>query len=185
MRKLIGGMAVVAVLMSVAAAAEAQRRAAPASGAKHEFGVDVGVAYTKYENVDGGFEIGTPLDVRVGLIPRAGKMMWEPRFAIGIATWGGSTRYQFTPGVNVLFSNSPGGHRRGMYLTGGAGLHLEDDGANSGTGFMLNGGVGWRKPYGSAAWRYEVGFQYTSEMTDLGIPSRIQIGARLGVSLWH
>lgn len=183
MRKLIGGMAAVAVLISLPAVADAQRRAAT-GGAKHEFGVDIGIAYTKFENVDGGIEIGTPLDVRVGLVS-TGKMMWEPRFALGVQTWGGSTRYSFTPGVNVLVSNSPGGHRRGMYLTGGAGLVLMDDGANNGTAFALNAGVGWRKPYGSAAWRYEVGFKYTSEMADLGIPSEIQIGARLGISLWR
>lgn len=180
MRKLIGGVAVVAVLLSLPTLADAQRRAAT-GGAKHEFGVDVGVAYTKYENVDGGIQLRTPLDVRVGLVS-AEKMMWEPRFSLGFNTVGGATSYEFRPGVNVLFANSPGGHRRGMYITGGAGLLLEDDGANSATAFSLNGGVGWRKPYGSAAWRYEVGFQYTSEGN---LPSQIQIGGRVGISLWH
>jgi hypothetical protein len=184
MRKVIGGMAAVAVLMSVPALSQAQRRAAATGGAKHEFGVDVGVGYSKYEGQDGGIVIGTPLDVRVGLIGR-GKMMWEPRFTLLFDTQGGATSYAFQPGVNVLFANSPGGHRRGMYLTGGAGLMLADNGANSGTAFSVNAGVGWRKPYGSAAWRYELGFRWTSESADLGLPSNITVGGRVGISLWH
>ncbi len=185
MRKLIGGTVVVAMLMSLPAAANAQRRAASAGGAKHEFGVDVGVAYVKPDQVDGGIVIGTPIDVRVGLMSGGKKMMWEPRFILGFSSLGGSSTYDFEPGVNVLFANSPGGHRNGMYFTGGAGLILADNGANNGTAFSLNAGVGWRKPYGSAAWRYELGFQWSSESTDLGLPSTIAIGGRIGISLWH
>jgi hypothetical protein len=184
MRKFLGSIALVAVLASVPALAEAQRRAATTGGAKHEFGVDLGVGYSKYNGADGGIVIATPLNVRVGLVT-TGKMMWEPRFSLLFDTQGGATTYAFNPGVNVLVSNSPGGHRRGMYLTGGAGLLLADNGANNGTAFSVNAGVGWRKPYGSAAWRYELGFQYTSESTDLGLPSNITIGARIGISLWH
>jgi len=185
MRKVLSSIALVALLVSVPALASAQqRRAAASMGAKHEFGVDIGLAYTKFQNVSGGLELGTPVDVRVGLMS-TGKMMWEPRFALGVQTWGGSTRYTFSPGVNVLISNSPGGHRRGMYLTAGAGLQMIDNGANNATAFALNGGVGWRKPYGSGAWRYELGVRYVSKMTDLGIPSEIQIGGRIGLSLWH
>jgi len=184
MRKFLSCIAFVALLVSVPALAQAQRRAAGTGGAKHEFGVDLGVGYLKPDGADGGIFILAPLNIRVGLV-KPGKMMWEPRLALDFSTVGGTTRYVLEPGVNVLFANSPGGHRNGMYFTGGAGLHLEDDGANSGTAFALNGGVGWRKPYGSAAWRYELGLQYTSENTDLGLPSTITIGARIGISLWH
>jgi len=185
MRKLIQAMLVIGVLALLPAASQAQRRStAAATGPKHEFGVDVGVSYTKPENVDGGIEIGTPLDVRVGL-RSAGKMMWEPRFTFGFSSVGGTTTYLLTPGVNVLYSNQPGGHRNGMYFTGGAGLILGDNGANNGTAFSVNGGVGWRKPYGTAAWRYEVGFQWNSESTDLNLASTIRIGGRIGISLWH
>ena len=184
MRKLIGGMAAVAVLISLPAMADAQRRAA-AGGARHEFGVDIGVAYVKPDAVDGGIVIGTPVDVRVGLVSAGKKMMWEPRFALLFSTVGGSTIYQFNPGVNVLFSNSPGGHRSGMYFTVGGGLALGDLGGGSGTAFSANGGVGWRKPYGSGAWRYELFVQYDSESLELLQPSTISIGARLGISLWH
>ena len=184
MRKFLGSIALVAVLVSVPALAEAQRRAATTGGAKHEFGVDIGVAYVKPDQISGGIVIGTPVDVRVGLVT-AKKMMWEPRFQLFLSTVGGSTFYQFNPGVNVLFANTPGGHRRGMYFTVGGGLALGDLGGGSGTAFSANGGVGWRKPYGSGAWRYELFVQYDSESLELLQPSTISIGGRIGISLWH
>jgi hypothetical protein len=186
MRKLIGSTLVVLLGLAVLPTLlTAQRRgAAPTGGAKHEFGVDIGVAYTKPENVSGGITIGTPLDVRVGFMSRT-KVMWEPHVTLNFSTVGGSTTYLFTPGVNVLYSMTPGGHRNGMFLTGGAGLVIGDNGVSSGTAFSLGGAVGWRKPYGTAAWRYELGFQYTSSSTKLGLPSTIQIGGRIGLSLWH
>jgi hypothetical protein len=186
MRKLIGGMAAVAVLLSLPAVAHAQRRVAarPMGGAKHELGVDLGLAYVKPQNVSGGIVIQTPVDVRFGFVPSSGNMMWEPRVTLDLSTVGGTTRYLFTPGINVLFANSPGHHRRGMYFTGGAGLVMGDNGGGSGTAFQVNAGVGWRKPYESAAWRYELGFGYTSDNANLG-PSTIAIGGRIGISLWH
>lgn len=184
MRKLIGGMAFAAMLLSIPAASQAQRRTMPAaSGAKHELGVDVGIAYVKPSGISGGIALKTPLDVRFGIVSNK-DMMWEPRLGLEFNTVGGNTTYLFTPGVNVLFANSPGRHRRGMYFTGGAGLVLGDFGGGSGTAFQLNGGVGWRKPYGGAATRYELGFRWTSENTNIG-PSTIEIGGRIGISLWH
>lgn len=186
MRKLLGGMVLTALALSLPAAVSAQRRAAPApmGGAKHEFGVDLGVSYVKPQNVSGGIVIQTPVDARFGFLPSRGNMMWEGRLTANINTVGGTTTYLLTPGVNVLFSNSPGGHRRGMFFGGGAGLVLGDFGGGSGTAVQLNAGVGWRKPYGSGAWRYELGFQWTSDNTNLG-PSTIAIGGRIGISLWH
>jgi hypothetical protein len=185
MRKLIGGMAAVAVLMSLPVLAQAQRRAASSmGGAKHEFGVDLGIAYVKPDQADGGIVIGTPVDVRVGLVTPK-KMMWEPRFRLSFASSSGNTLYLFSPGVNLLFANSPGGHRNGMYFTAGGGLTLGDLGGGSGTAFTANGGVGWRKPYGNAAWRYELGVTYDSESAELLQASTISIGARVGISLWH
>jgi hypothetical protein len=186
MRKLFGGMVLAALAMSLPATAHAQRRAAASSmgGAKHEFGVDLGLAYVKPQNVSGGIVIETPVDVRFGFVPSHGNLMWEPRVTAAISTVGGTTVYRLTPGINALLSNSPGGHRRGMYFTGGAGLVLGDLGAGSGTQVQLGAGVGWRKPYGSGAWRYELGFQWTSDNANLG-PSTIAIGGRVGISLWH
>lgn len=189
MRKLFGGMVLVALVLSLPASAIAQRRAAaPMGGAKHEFGVDVGLAYvsSNITGVDGGIVMVTPLDVRFGFVPRSGKMMWEPRVTLNFSTVGGNTTYLFTPQVNLLYANSTGGHRRGMYFTGGAGLVLGDGGAGSGTAVKLEGGIGWRKPYESAAWRYEVGLQWVSSSAELGLAADyIAIGGRVGISLWH
>src|SRR6266850_2047011 len=187
MRKLFGGMVLAALALSLPAAAHAQRRAAaPMGGAQHEIGVDVGLAYVKPNGVSGGMVLQTPLDVRFGFVPRSGKIMWEPRVTLNFNTVGGTTTYLFTPQMNLLYANSTGGHRRGMFFTGGAGLVMGDGGAGSGTAVKLEGGVGWRKPYESAAWRYELGFQWVSSSANLGpFADYIAIGGRIGLSLWH
>ncbi len=189
MRKLFGCLVVVALALSLTTAAHAQRRttaSASMGGAKHELGVDLGLAYVKPSNVSGGINLQTPVDVRFGFVPRSGKMMWEPRLTLTFNTVGGNTTYLFTPQVNLLYADSPGGHRRGMYFTGGAGLQMGDLGAGSGTAVKLEGGIGWRKPYESAAWRYEVGFQWVSSSANLGpFADYIAIGGRIGISLWH
>jgi hypothetical protein len=188
MRKLIGVTVLAAIAISLPAVTHAQRRTSSASmgGAEHELGVDIGVAYTKPSNVSGGITIQTPFDVRFGFVPSRGNMMWEPRATLTFSSVGGTTRYLFTPDVNVLISNSPGGHRRGMYFTGGAGLVMGDVGAGTGTALELNGGLGWRKPYGSAAWRYQVGVTWVSSSTNLGaFADYIAIGGSIGISLWH
>lgn len=186
MRKLCGGMIAAALALSITTVARAQRRAASASmgGAEHELGVDLGAAYVKPNGVSGGLVILSPVDVRFGFVPRSGNLMWEPRGTLSISTVGGTTTYMITPSINLLYANTPGGHRRGMYFMGDAGLVLADNGTTSGTQVQLGAGVGWRKPYGSGAWRYELGFQWTSESANVG-PSTIAIGGRIGISLWH
>ena len=185
MRKIFGGMVLAALALSVTTAAQAQRRAAaPMGGAKHEFGIDVGVSYVKPQNISGGILIQTPVDVRFGFVPSHGNMMWEGRLTANINTVGGNTTYLLPPGGDVRVSTPPGGHRRGLFSGGGAGLVLADGGGGSGTAVQLHAGVGWRKPYQSAAWRYELGFQWQSENANIG-PSSIAIGGRVGISLWH
>jgi hypothetical protein len=194
MRKLCGGMVLAALALSVTTPAHAQRRtttSASMGGAKHELGVDIGLAYVD-PNVtggSGGIVIQTPVDVRFGLVPRAGsKVMWEPRATFNFRSINGTTIYTLSPTVTALYANSPGGHRRGMYFAGGAGLVLGDAGIGSGTAFKLEAGVGWRKPYGSGALRYEVGFQWVSSNDNLavaGLADYIAIGGRIGISLWH
>jgi len=190
MRKLFGGMLLAALVLSLPATAHAQRRAAATGGAAHEFGLDLSAAYVSpgATGVDGGIRLITPVDIRYGFVPRAGiKMMWEPRLGFNFNTVGGQTRYVLTPQVNLLYANSTGGHRRGMYFGGGAGLVLGDpSGTASGTAVKLEAGVGWRKPYGSAAWRYELGLQWVSESAELGeLADYIAIGGRIGISLWR
>jgi len=188
MQKIFGGLVFTAVALSLPVAAIAQRHGSAGSSATREFGVDLNAAYVSpnASGVDAGIAIITPVDFRYGFVPRSGKIMWEPRLTLDFSTVGGNTTYRFTPDVNVLYANSPGGHRRGMYFTGGAGLVMGDLGAGSGTAFQLNGGVGWRKPYESAAWRYEVGFQWVSSSNNLGpFADYFAIGGSIGISLWH
>ena len=181
MRKLLSGALLLAVVVPSLAQAQ-QRRAAQAGGARHEFGVDVGAGYVKPDGIDGGIQIFTPVDVRVGFVT-AKQVQWEGRLNFVLSTLGGDTRYALQPGVNVLYAPAPGTNRSGMYLTGGGTVLLADNGANSGTQLGINAGVGWRKPSGNAALRYEVGFQYAFESQDLG-RSTIMIGGRIGLSLW-
>jgi hypothetical protein len=192
MQKIFGGLVLTAVALSLPVAAIAQRRASAAGGPTREFGVDLNAAYVSpgTDGVDGGIAIVTPVDFRYGFVPRSGKMMWEPRLSFNFNTVGGETRYVMTPSISMLYSNTPGGHRRGMYFTGGAGLVLGDpSGAASGTAFKLEAGVGWRKPYGAGgAFRYELGLQWVGKSDELaaaGLADYIAIGGRVGISLWH
>src|SRR2546427_4979038 len=126
MRKLFGGMVLAALAVSLPAPAQAERRAAAAAGGptQHEFGVDLGAAYVSPNatGATGGIVLITPVDVRFGFVPRSGKIMWEPRASLQFSTVNGQTIYAFTPEVHLLYANSAGGHRRGMYFTGGAGF---------------------------------------------------------------
>jgi hypothetical protein len=191
MRKLFGGMVLAALALSVTTGAQAQQHrntGASMGGAKHELGVDLGLAYVSPNGAaSGGISLQTPVDVRFGFVPRAGnKLMWEPRLTLNFNTVGGNTTYIFTPQVNALYANTPGMHRKGMYFTGGAGLVMGDLGGGSGTAVKLEGGIGWRKPYEGAAWRYEVGIQWVSSSANLGgFADYIAIGGRIGISLWH
>lgn len=192
MRKLFGGMVLAVIALALPASLDAQRRAAAPGGRTHEFGIDLSAAYVSPNTagVDGGIALLTPVDLRYGFVPRSGKMMWEPRVGLNFNTVGGETRYVLTPQLNMLYSNSTGGHRRGMYFSGGAGLVLGDPtGVASGTAVKLEGGIGWRKPYGAGgAWRYEVGVQWVSSSDELaaaGLADYIAIGGRIGISLWH
>lgn len=183
MRKLLSSALLLAVVVPSFAQAQQRRAQRPAGGAKHEFGVDVGAGYMKPEGLDGGIVIFTPVDVRVGFVS-AKDIQWEGRLALGFSTLGGETAYALEPGVNVVYAMAPGTQRSGMYLTGGGAVLLEDDGANNGTRLSVNGAVGWRKPSGTAALRYEVGFTYFFESQDLGRLSAFLIGGRVGLSLW-
>ena len=190
MRKLLSGIGFVALLVSVPALANAQRRAAaPTGGATHEFGVDFGLAYYDPDGGESGFKIGTPVDVRVGFVS-AKKLQWEGRLILDYDSKGAGTEaaYVIAPGINALYAMNRATNRNGMYLTGGAGLNLVKFGATSATGFSLNAAVGWRKPAGNAALRYELGIKYDLEASDgaiVVIPKTLSIGGRVGLSFWH
>ena len=190
MRKHLGSIAFVALFLSVPALVEAQRRAAPSGGAKHEFGIDIGLGYYDPDGGDSGLRFATPLDVRVGFVT-AKKLQWEGRVGIRFDSKGaGGTEgtHEISLGANGVYAMTPRGNRSGMYLTGGAGISMRDVGTLSGTGFSLNAAIGWRKPAGNAALRYEVGLKYDGEVADgavVLVPKTITIGGRIGLSLWH
>jgi hypothetical protein len=187
MRSFIGSTLVVVGLAVLPSLTLAQRRAAARTdahaGAEHEFGLDLGADYAKPQNISGGIELLTPVDIRVGLRSR-GKLMWEPRLTFALSTVGAGTVYTIGPELAGLYAMGPGGHSSGMFLSGSVGLGLAKFGATSGTNFSFGGSVGWRKPYGSAAWRYELGFRYDTK-NDAYLPATIRIGGRVGLSLWH
>ncbi|MGH7645608.1 MAG: hypothetical protein ACREMR_08475, partial [Gemmatimonadales bacterium] len=170
----------------------AQRRgaAAQAPAAKHEFGFDVGLAYASPSDiggasVDGGLRVGFPLDVRMGWLPR-GKLMFEGRLDIQYDGSDVLDFYTVMPGVNVVYPLGRSTHRRGTYLTGGLGLLLAGGGGQSGTGLSLNGAIGTRKPWGTAAaLRLEGGVRYDTEIQDIGFPATLLIGGRAGISFYH
>lgn len=188
MRKLLGSALVAAALVAVPAVAAAQGMAHGA--AKHEFGVDLAFAYSSPDGGDGFFQIGTPVDLRVGFISGE-KLTVEPRIALFYTSdltsgGGGDGGYDFGLGLNLTYGMSPGGNRSGLYLTGGAAIELVDfGGGTNGSLISLNAGIGTRSAYGSGAFRPEAFFRYDLENTDLGAPSVMSFGLRLGLSLWH
>ena len=172
---------VVAGLLLAPALAQAQM--AP----RKEFGVDVGIAYVSPDGGDGAFVIGTPVDVRIGFLS-AGNMSFEPRFTFMFTSdnGGGDAAWAFNPTLNLLFKMGPGTHQRNRYFTVGAGINLVDPGAADAVNqISINGGIGMRRPQGSsAASRVELFVQYDLENSGDGIPSAINIGARLGMSFF-
>lgn len=179
MRKLIGRTTLVAALMAAPAVAAAQQHY---MAAKHEFGVDVAFIYSKPSGGNGITSFGTPVDVRIGFVPKKGNLMFEPRVALAFQSTSGASAHDINLDVNVLYAKN---HRKGMYWTGGAGIDLVGVTGNSGSIISLNGGIGTRSPYESGAWRLEGFVRYDLKNTGLGVPNTLNIGARAGLSLWH
>jgi hypothetical protein len=190
MRKLLGTALVVAGTV-VPGVAAAQMGHDMGGMPKHEFGVDVFAAYQKPSGGSGGLLVATPVDVRVGFVS-SGSMMFETRSSFSFAS-GGGTFIGFNPGVNVLFriGQGTGNHNlMGRYFTVGADINVQSfkiTGLPSASGAVIaiNGGVGTRMAYGSAATRIELFGRYLLKNTKLGSPNTLQVGARLGLSLWH
>ncbi len=197
MQKRIGMALAVAGLAVVPALAQAQARGGMAGmggSYKHEFGVDVALAFVHVGSgcttSCSGFTLMTPVDVRIGMVS-AGSMMWEPRLTLNYTSLLGSSSLDFDPGVNVLFKMGQGGtYNHNRYFTVGVDADIKSTspaGGTSTSGVVIgfNGGVGMRSPFGSAAKRMEAFVGYRLQNTTLGSPSTFVIGARVGLSLWH
>jgi outer membrane protein with beta-barrel domain len=183
-RLLLSVLAMITALALVPGIAAAQHM----GNAKHEFGVDLGLVYSKPSGGDGVFQIGTPVDVRIGFVS-SGKLEVEPRFTFTYASGGGDNAYVFTPDINLLFGLGAEGNKQGPYVTFGAGVdltHVSISGVSSSTSqFNFNGGIGTRVPYESGAIRLEAFVRYLLKNTSKNLPNTLDIGARIGLSLWH
>lgn len=186
MQQLINRIATTAALALVPSLAAAQHSMSHMDNPKHELGVDVALAYEKPSGGSGLFAVATPVDVRLGF--QAGeRLVVEPRFSFNLLTRSGATVYTFTPDLNFLFAFKD--NRKGGYFTAGAGVDLAhaSSGGVSGTAsqFNFNGGIGTRVPYESGAIRLEAFSRYFLKNTSKGLPNIFELGARIGISLWH
>ena len=200
MRKVSSTLVAVAALVALPHLALAQRARA-SGGAKNEIGVDLGAAYSHIGSgcaADcGGLGFGTPIDIRWGFMAN-GKLSFEPRFALNYVSGLGSPDHDlsFNPDLNVIYRMGKSSARRGMYLTGGLGFSIDNFSTTTGgrtptttsttaTQLSLNAGVGKRIPMESNAWRVEGFLRYNFANTGKGLPTRLDIGARLGMSFWR
>lgn len=196
MRKVTSSLLAAVALVALPHIAQAQRRATGGGGGspQNEIGVDLGAAYSHYGNPCatscGAFDAGTPVDIRWGFMA-SGPLSFEPRFTLNYFTGLGGHDLAFTPDLNVIYRMKNASARRGMYLTGGLGLDWTNSKlpnattSTSATQLSLNAGVGKRIPIESNAWRLEGFFRYNFENTSKSLPSRLDIGARVGMSFWR
>ena len=189
--RLVRGVALLVSLAGIPVVGAAQH----AEG-KHEVGVDVTIAFNYLGSQSGvscsadcgTFSINTPVDVRIGIVSGTA-WSFEPRFGIAYSSnvFNGGSALQLTPGVNVLYALKGNAHR-GAYVTGGLGVLYLDIGGGGGsaTQLSLNGGVGTRVPWESAAVRIEGYLRYRFEaIGGIDLYSSYEIGTRIGFSLWH
>ena len=192
MRRTFESILVVAgmVLAPALAAGQHAGMAMPA----HEFGADLTLYYGSQSlagTSQSHFAIGTPVDFRLGFVSSK-TMVIEPRLALSYDSKSFFTDYTtsvllLNPDVNFLFNTGRGNYKQGMYLTAGAGLNLTaiGNGGGSAAQFEVNGGVGTRVPYESGAIRLEGFVKYVTKNTSKALPSDLEIGGRVGLSLWH
>ncbi len=182
--RLTAGLAL-AVLPTALAAQHA------AMAVKHEVGVDIGFAYEHESAIASTavvalnhFLIATPVDLRIGFAAGP-KLVVEPRIILAFDSKGagGTSAYVFTPDVNLLWAFT--GNRQGGYATVGAGVNLEHANSQSASQFSINGGLGTRVPYESGAIRLEAFGRYAFKNAGKLVPATFDVGARIGLSLWH
>lgn len=183
----------IAALIGTFGMAPAAAAAQHAMQAKHELGVDIAAAY-EHQSLgslsDNQFVAITPVDVRIGFMAGE-KLVVEPRLvfayrskgSINTSTFSTTSSYVFTPDLNILLAFQD--NKKGGYVTLGAGVDLEKLTQTSTGQFTINGGVGTRVPYESGAVRLEAFGRYAFKNESNGLPNTLDIGARIGLSLWH
>ncbi len=191
MRKAMGVVAMAACLAMAPAVAVAQGMAP-----KHELGVDAVLQLAAQSGGSTHFILQTPVDVRLGFVSSS-PLSWEGRLTLFYDSkglnGGTSAQYSLAPDIQALYRLSSGSGQHGLmgpYATVGAGLNFLDaekptGGTNSSVVFRLNGGVGTRIPWESGALRIEGFVAYDFENTTVFVPATLEVGARVGISLWH
>jgi hypothetical protein len=178
----------VAIAMLVAVTAGRAQAQAAATTPKHEFGADLYAAVLKPDGGDTRYMLILAPDVRIGFVRRTG-LQYELRLSGNFLGGGGSTSYSIQPGLNLLWPWGPRSgwqNMMGRYLTAGGEVDIfGEDGA---VRPALNIGVGMRQGRNAAsAMRYEGFLKYVFEAeSDCCIfASNLQVGARVGMSLWN
>ncbi len=161
---------------------------------KHELGVDLGVGFASPSGGSTHFILHTPVDVRLGFVSSS-SLSWEGRLTLLYDSkgFGNNAAYSLAPDIQALYRLSKGSGQHGLmgpYATVGAGLDFLDapngtGGTNSSAVIRINGGVGTRIPWESGAYRIEGFVGYDFKNTTVGSPATVEVGVRLGISLWH
>src|SRR2546423_8408755 len=158
MRKLTSTLVAAVALVALPHLALAQRTRAAAGGAKSEIGVDLGAQYSHIGSgcaADcSGLGFGTPIDIRWGFMA-SGLLSFEPRFSLLYQSgFGQGHDLVFNPDLNVIYRMGNATARRGLYLTGGFGMAIDNSSvtvtqgnsttttSSTATQLSLNAGVG-------------------------------------------
>lgn len=160
---------------------------------QHEVGVDL-IGFYQHQSLIGGGSFNhmlvmTPVDLRAGFLS-GDKLSIEARLVFQYDSKGGvdtvtlasKASYVFAPDVNLLWGFQSNKH--GPYFTAGAGVNLQNFGIAT-SQFGFNGGLGTRVPYESGVIRLEAFAQYLLKNSGKNLPNTLNIGARVGLSLWH
>ena len=192
MQQLFSRIAATAALALAPSLAAAQHTMSHMENPKHEVGVDL-IGFYQHQSLAGAsfnhVLIMTPVDLRAGFLS-GDKLSVEARLVFAYDSKGGvdtltlssKSSYIFNPDVNLLWGFESNKH--GPYFTAGAGLNLQNFGIST-TQFGFNGGLGTRVPYESGAIRLEAFAQYLLKNTSKNLPNTLNVGARVGLSLWH
>jgi hypothetical protein len=185
--------AATAALALLPSLATAQHSMSHMENPKHEVGVDL-IGFYQHQSLIGGGSFNhvlvmTPVDLRAGFLS-GDKLSVEARLVFaydskgGVDTLTGSSKssYILNPDVNLLWGFASNKH--GPYFTAGAGVNLQNFGIST-SQFGFNGGLGTRVPYESGVIRLEAFAQYLLKNSGKGLPNTLNIGARVGLSLWH
>jgi hypothetical protein len=179
--------ATVAMLLLTAPAIAVAQHDMAGHEARHELGVDIAGMYQRFSlagQSSNNILIGTPVDLRIGFGSGA-KATVEPRIVFVFHSKGnsaGGAAYEFDPTLNFTWGFQS--NKKGGYLTVGGALRMAHD-TSTQTQFGFNGGVGTRIPYEAGAIRLEAFGAYFLKKAADGIPNELDIGVRIGLSLWH